>query len=130
MNFLLDTHTLIWSMLSPGKLSIKVKNNIKQYSSGVSVISLWEIALKYTIGKLDLQGVKPDELLTYTIKTGFEVLDLQAEIAATFYQLPKIQNKDPFDQLLAWQAIKGNFILLSKDKGFDDYQSAGLNRIW
>src|SRR3989339_395130 len=125
MNYLLDTHTLIWALVSPEKLSLKVKKIILDNTSWISVVSFWEISLKYTIGKLNLQNVKPDEIRESSIKTGFTVLDLDSETAATFYKLPRIKNKDPFDLMLAWQAISGNFTLLSKDKGFDIYRLSG-----
>ncbi|KKS97799.1 MAG: twitching motility protein PilT [Candidatus Gottesmanbacteria bacterium GW2011_GWA2_43_14] len=130
MNYLLDTHTLIWALVSPEKLSLKVKKIILDNTSWISVVSFWEISLKYTIGKLNLQNVKPDEIRESSIKTGFTVLDLDSETAATFYKLPRIKNKDPFDLMLAWQAISGNFTLLSKDKGFDIYRLSGLKRVW
>ena len=132
MNCLLDTHTLLWMLVTPLKLSRKVTEILSSGNSikYASVVSLWEISLKYRIGKLKIVGKRPDEIPTALQKLDINILNLDTVIASTFYKIPENINKDPFDLMLAWQTIKGNFILLSKDKGFDDYQSAGLNRIW
>ena len=132
MNCLLDTHTLLWMLVTPLKLSRKVTEILSSGNSikYVSIVSLWEISLKYRIGKLKIVGKRPDEIPTALQKLDINILNLDTVIASTFYKIPENINKDPFDLMLAWQTIKGNFILLSKDKGFDDYQSAGLNRIW
>ncbi|MBI2017916.1 type II toxin-antitoxin system VapC family toxin [Candidatus Daviesbacteria bacterium] len=139
MNYLLDTHAFIWSLISPGKLSLKTKAIIKSKDnvSWVSAITFWEISLKYEIGKLDLKGTKPDELYKYATSAGFEIEDLQAETAATFYKLRRLRNeqssssnKDPFDLMLAWQAITLDYTLVTNDSGFADYKDYGLKTVW
>ena len=130
MNYLLDTHTLLWSLIKPDKLSQQTQNILlnTENSLWVSSVSLWEISLKYSLGKLDLEGVLPEEILEGTKKAGYELLHISPEEASSFYKLPRY-NKDPFDRMLAWQAINKNFILLSRDKSFDDYQEQGLKRV-
>src|SRR3989338_6388185 len=132
MSCLLDTHTLLWMLVTPLKLSQKVTEILSSGNSikYVSIVSLWEISLKYRIGKLKIVGKRPDEIPTALQKLDINILNLDTVIASTFYKIPENINRDPFDLMLAWQAIKGNFILLSKDKGFDDYRTHGLNRIW
>ena len=132
MNYLLDTHAFIWSLISPGKLSLKTKAIItsKENVSWVSAITFWEISLKYAIGKLDLKGAKPDELYKYATSAGFEIEDLQVETAATFYKLRRLRNKDPFDLMLAWQAITLDYTLVTNDSGFADYKNYGLKVVW
>lgn len=132
MNYLLDTHAIVWSHVSPGKLSEKVTRTIKAGDGifWVSAISFWEISIKYALGKLDLPKTNPAELYEYSINAGFKTVNLDAKLAANFYKLNKLKNKDPFDRMLAWQAINENMILLSKDKGFDDYEKFGLRRVW
>lgn len=92
----------------------------------VSVISIWEIALKFSLGKLDLKDVLPDLLPTIIKNARFEILDLDVETAASFYKLPRLPNKDPFDRMLVWQAIKEDFHLLTQDKNFTEYKDHGL----
>jgi len=95
----------------------------------VSIISFWEIALKFSLGKIDLTGVLPDSLPTIAKDTGFEILNLKTDTASSFYKLPRIKNKDPFDRMLAWQAICNNYILLTQDKGFFEYKDQDLEII-
>lgn len=132
MNYLLDTHTLIWSIVYPDKLSPQVKKIIKSTdsSSWVSAVTFWEIALKFAIGKLNLKGTTPDELYEYSASAGFVMLDLKSETAVSFYKLTRLKNKDPFDLMLAWQAISGDFVLLTRDPGFNSYSKYGLKTAW
>jgi PIN domain nuclease of toxin-antitoxin system len=131
MKYLLDTHTLLWSLSSPNKLSKKVKDLISQSKneSYVSAISLWEISLKYQLKKLELHGFLPEELPQLVKKSGFTIVNINSEIASTFYKLPRL-HKDPFDRMLIWQAIKEDLVLVSKDKTFSDYEKCGLSVFW
>jgi len=132
MNYLLDTHTLLWVLFSDEKISTLVRRVLLDSGTEVlvSTISIWEISLKYTTGKLKLEERTPDELPNAVENLGFSFLNLDSNMASTFYKLPRLKHRDPFDRMLAWQAINENFTLISKDKGFDDYKSQGLKRIW
>lgn len=132
MNYLLDTHVLLWSLLATKKLSNKVKKVLTDPETikYISVISFWEISLKFALGKISLQGVLPEQLPEVVKKTGFEILSLNPKTAASFYKLRKLKNKDPFDRMLAWQAIKEDCVLLTRDKEFSDYKDDGLNIFW
>ena len=132
MNYLVDTHILLWSLFSPRRVSRKVKGILSESETikFVSVISIWEIAIKFSLGKLDLKGVLPDTLPAIVKSARFEILDLNVETAASFYRLPKIGNKDPFDRMLAWQAISYDYHLLTKDKDLSDYKDYGLEVIY
>src|SRR3989344_5971776 len=128
MNILIDTHILLWSLFSPLKLSrgkrealLDPKNSIY-----VSVISLWEISLKYSIGKLQIRGAKIEKLGKAIEQTGFEILSLSSKEALDFYMLPKHKNKDPFDRMLIWQCISNDYYLMSQDLGIPDYKKHGL----
>ena len=92
----------------------------------VSVITFWEISLKFSLGKLELTGILPDKLPRIAKDTGFDILNLNKEIASSFYKLPRTKNKDSFDRMLAWQAINHDYTLLTKDDSFADYKSYGL----
>ena len=52
------------------------------------------------------------------------------EDVSTYFKLPKIKHKDPFDRLITWQAINNNITLISKDKVVKEYQAFGLNVLW
>jgi len=132
VKYLVDTHIFLWSILSPKKISKSVKDILldSQVSKYVSAITFWEISLKYQLGKIDLKGVLSDQLPEIAKDSGFEILDLNADTAASFYKLPKMPNKDPFDRMLAWQAIDKDFHLLTKDQDLADYKDHGLKIVW
>lgn len=132
MNFLIDTHIFLWAIFEPEKIPKKIKASILNRESTVyiSIITFWEISLKFTLSKIDLKGILPDNLPAIALKDGFEILDLNIGTASSFYKLPKTKNKDPFDRMLAWQAIKENYILITKDKDFASYKSLGLKTAW
>lgn len=132
MRYLLDTHTLLWVLFEDEKLSEKAKVAIKNPDNEiyVSTITYWEISLKYAIGKLELQGVTPEELPKKVKQIKIETLEISDEEASTFYKLSRTGHKDPFDRLIIWQAINRNIILISKDKEVKDYQKVGLKIIW
>ncbi|MDI6734638.1 MAG: type II toxin-antitoxin system VapC family toxin [bacterium] len=132
MKYLLDTHTFLWILFDDNNLSEKVKVIIRDLENEiyVSVISYWEISLKFAVGKLELEGITPDELLIQAEQIGIQTLEISKEDASTFYNLPKMKHKDPFDRLIIWQAINRNIILISKDKEMKDYQKFGLKSLW
>jgi PIN domain nuclease of toxin-antitoxin system len=132
VKYLLDTHAFLWALFNPDKLSKSTIQTIisQENSIAVSVITFWEISLKYSIGKLDLSGVRPDELPGFAYKTGFEILQISSDTAASFYKLPKLGHKDPFDRLLIWQAIQQKMTLISNDKSFAEYSEYGLHLQW
>lgn len=132
MNYLVDTHLFLWSLLSPRKISQKVKIILSEPDTPkyVSSITFWEISLKFSLGKLELEGILPDELPEVSKKAGFEILELDTKVAASFYKLPRIANKDPFDRVLAWQAILNKYCLLTQDPGFAGYKKYGLQLVW
>jgi PIN domain nuclease of toxin-antitoxin system len=132
MKYILDTHVFLWSLFNPDKLSkSSIQTIVSQENSiAVSVITFWEISLKYSIGKLDLSGVKPDELPGFAYKTGFEITQVNPDEVATFYKLPRLGHRDPFDRLLIWQAIQQKRVLISKDNSFGEYKEYGLQMHW
>src|SRR3989344_3397758 len=132
MNYLLDTHILIWSHTSPDKLSKTIKQIVSSPENTiyVSAVSFWEISLKYSLRKLDIKGVRPEDFLEYSLKAGFEITNLQAEIAVSLHNLPETKNKDPFDRMLAWQAINKDYYLITKDAAFTSLTNYGLKIVW
>jgi PIN domain nuclease of toxin-antitoxin system len=129
MAYLLDTHVLLWSLFEPDKLNKKITSTLLDLNCRifVSMVSFWEIAIKYSLGKLELTGdVKPDDLLDSCKQSGFDSLNLEPETLLSYYRLPKTEHKDPFDRLLIWQAIKNDIIIISQDKSFQLYCDHGL----
>lgn len=132
MTYLLDTHTLLWTLFEDEKLSEKAREAISNAENEiyVSVLSYWEISLKYALGKLELEGITPDELPEKAKEIDIETMELSEEDAITFYRLPRLKHKDPFDRLIVWQAIRRDLPLISKDKSMEDYQPFGLVTLW
>ena len=132
MNYLLDTHTFLWGIFDDEKLSVNAKEAMRTLENDiyVSTITYWEIALKYATGKLELEGIVPDELPQQARRIDIQTLTISEEEASTFYKLPKMHHKDPFDRLIIWQAISRSMTLISKDRNMPDYQKFGLQLLW
>lgn len=132
MKILVDSHAFLWAVMAPDKLGAKARSELTSGRNEVflSAISLWEISLKYSLGKLDLKGVFPADLPDAAGNAGFETLPLDPQLAASFHELPKLAHKDPFDRMLIWQCIRGGFTLVSKDKELASYKPLGLELLW
>ena len=129
---LLDTHTLLWAIGNTKQLSKKVIHTIKNPDNEilVSAVSLWEIALKTSIGKLEV-SFEISNIHAYCKKMGFELVSLEPVEALNSVQLPfKIEHKDPFHRMLIFQCIKNNYTLISKDSRLRLYESDGLKCFW
>lgn len=129
MNHLIDTHYLIWSLLYPDKIEARKKKILLDPAiiKNVSKISYWEIALKYSLGKLEVKGIVPEELLAASVEAGYELLDISEEDFATSYKLPPVKDhKDPFDRLLVWQCIRNNLAFVTNDDRIRHYEKYGL----
>lgn len=131
MKLLLDTHTLLWAIGKTEELSEKAMREIKNVDNEVlvSAVSLWEIALKFSIGKLfvdfDIQKIPG-----YCENMGFEMIPLNPAEALNSLLLPQKNHKDPFDRMLIYQCITNNFTLVSKDAKAELYKKDGLKFLW
>jgi PIN domain nuclease of toxin-antitoxin system len=132
MNYLIDTHVFLWSIFDSKKLSPVAYEEMMSMNNNVyvSLITFWEISLKFNLGKLDLVNVLPDDLPSLTLEAGFEILGLKPDDVASFYQLPKYSHKDPFDRLIIWQSIQNKMTLISNDSKFGEYKNLGLKILW
>ncbi|PKL42336.1 MAG: PIN domain nuclease [Candidatus Riflebacteria bacterium HGW-Riflebacteria-1] len=129
MNYLVDTHYLLWSLFSPENIGDKVKGILTKPQSikFVSQITFWEISLKYSLGKLELSGITPSQLLLETEKAGYVIQEMHSEDLASFWQLPVMAgHRDPFDRLLIWQCMRHKLTFVSADKRAKDYCQHGL----
>ena len=128
-NLLIDTHIFLWLAFSPEKLSGTTLRHLqdKRNQVSISVLSFWEIALKYQLGKLSLSGILPNQLLGAAEQMGIGVADITSNEFATFFQLPSVDNhEDPFDRLIIWQCISQSRTLVSYDAHLDSYIELGL----
>jgi PIN domain nuclease of toxin-antitoxin system len=129
VSYLLDTHYVLWALFEPKRIPERViaifdSDEIRKY---VSPITFWEISLKYSIGKLELQGTNPKEVYDNILSSGFEILPLDDGLLVSFFQLPqKEKHKDPFDRMLIWQAINNEMTFITADKKIKEYVIDGL----
>jgi PIN domain nuclease of toxin-antitoxin system len=132
MKLLLDTHAFLWSLFSPEKLGQRARREIisPENEVSVSVVTFWEVSLKYALGKLELSGVAPEELPDFADQMGLEILPIHPAEASSFHRLPRHSHKDPFDRIIIWQAIQRSLTLVSKDRNFTDYRGVGLDVVW
>lgn len=127
MNCIVDTHVLIWSFADPEKLPAGFKNALLDTENTIyySQFSLWEISLKYALGKLEL-GKNTPELFYKEIAGSFYICKrIENNELVSFHRLP-IEHKDPFDRAIIWQAINNDFHLMSVDGKLDVYRKHGL----
>ncbi|MBD2456639.1 type II toxin-antitoxin system VapC family toxin [Nostoc sp. FACHB-87] len=123
MNYLLDTHTLLWWLNNDLKLSREAREIISNPENKifVSAVSAWEISIKKATGKLSA----PDNLAEAISVNCFESLLISIEHGLKAGSLPNYHN-DPFDRMLIAQAMSENLIIISRDAQFSQY---GVNVI-
>ncbi|MBS1788005.1 MAG: type II toxin-antitoxin system VapC family toxin [Acidobacteria bacterium] len=130
MNLLLDTHTFLWfavaslgkSLPEPTRELLEDKSNRIYLSSA----SPWEVAIKVSIGKLQLPQSIRQIVQTEINNNDLILLDIGLAHLDLVERLP-FHHKDPFDRLLIAQAEVEGFTIVGVDAAFDAY---GVNRLW
>ena len=118
--FLVDTHILIWAMDGDTKFPERYRQIVADGSLiYVSIVSLWEIAIKTSIGKLEIQADVAETLRDYNI----EILQMTTSHIEAVRALPH-HHRDPFDRMLIAQAMIENLSLLTVDRHFALYDVA------
>ncbi|MBK9248733.1 MAG: type II toxin-antitoxin system VapC family toxin [Ignavibacteria bacterium] len=133
MNFLLDTHTLLWSIANTRAIPESTLEIISNPINNVFVssVSLWEIAIKQSIGKLVISNIHSKDLVMAVTSQGFTFITLEPEEALESRSLKRYNNhNDPFDRMLIFQALKRNYTLISKDSRMIQYEEIGLKLLW
>ena len=128
MNILLDTHTFLWFVNDDPRLSMPARVLIETEESQpfLSVVSLWEIAIKISLGKLNLKQPYEIFIPQQLALNGIGILNITLEHTAAITTLP-FHHRDPFDRLLVVQSKIEKMNLVSIDSAFDAYQ---VERIW
>jgi PIN domain nuclease of toxin-antitoxin system len=122
MRLLLDTHIVLWWVMADRKLSKALTSLLgsTEHDIAVSVVSIWEIAIKRTLGRID---VDLDELLVAIAADGFTELPLRFAHTLKLELLPR-HHDDPFDRILIAQSIAEGRRLITSDDAILSY--AGL----
>ena len=130
MTCLIDTNILLWFLFAPEKIKKSAREILEREETIVfaSSISLWEISLKFSLGKLQVKEEVMERIIPTIEESGVVVLNPQPQLFASFYKLPRL-HKDPFDRLIVWQAINYNLTLITADKNLAVYQNFGLRII-
>ena len=127
MNILIDTHYLIWSFAETENIKKKIFEKLMDEENSIyySQASLWEMSIKYNLGKLIIKKMSLDELYAEIESSHMICRRFENEELISFYKLP-VEHKDPFDRIMIWQAIKSGFHFLSVDGEVDKYKKYGL----
>jgi len=127
-NILLDTHSFIWWIEDSSRLSTKAKKLVENLENNcfLSLASCWELAIKSSIGKIKLTLSIRDFIPQQLAANDFKQLSISFRHIARVESLD-FHHRDPFDRLIAAQALEEKMILLSVDTIFDHY---GVERIW
>ncbi|MBN8850453.1 MAG: twitching motility protein PilT [Sphingobacteriales bacterium 50-39] len=128
MNYLLDTHYMLWTLAETQKLSKKIRDVVTDTENRIiiSTISFWEVSLKASIGKLKLEGFSPEDLPDACSQMGFDIVSLGTGESSSYHNLLATHHKDPFDRMLIWLALRNDYILISADDHVNKYTSEGL----
>jgi len=127
MDLILDTHTFIWFVNGDKNLTTKAREAIENPSnfSHISIASLWEMAIKISLGKLEIT-YPFEQALTQIYENGFEILPITFEHTLVITELA-FHHRDPFDRLIVAQAMTERMTIISKDEIFDHYE---VTRLW
>ena len=126
---LIDTQAMIWFVEDSPNLSERGLALVDDRDTRrlLSVASVWEMAIKSAIGKLQLKQGTLKEFLRIIVANEVELLPVQVAEAIDVANLPLNDHKDPFDRLIAAQCLRYDYTLVSSDIHFDSY---GVRRVW
>jgi PIN domain nuclease of toxin-antitoxin system len=115
VNVLLDTHVALWAIIDSPRLTKKARELIESPRSTlwVSAASVWEIAIKHSLGRGDMP-VSSQGALRYFRESGYRLLAIEPEHAAAVENLPAL-HADPFDRILVAQALVEPMRLITHD---------------
>lgn len=127
MRLLLDTHTLLWFYGGDDVLPANLSQMIQSPATTcfISITSLWEITIKVSLGKLEL-NTPISELFDFLERNQFWVIPIEFNHLLELQRLPN-HHKDPFDRLIIAQALAENLAVATKDSFFSHY---GLTIQW
>jgi PIN domain nuclease of toxin-antitoxin system len=127
MRYLLDTHAFLWMAEDDARLHANVRALVADLDNEIllSVASVWEMAIKSSLGKLIL-GTTLERLVAGGLDRGIRLLEVACAHAYVVEHLP-FHHRDPFDRLLVAQASHDGLQLVSRDPSFDAYS---VTRVW
>lgn len=124
MRLLLDTQLAIWWLMRARLVPASARELLEHHADRamISRVSLFEMAIKTSVGKLD---VDLPRFVRLAESDGFEWLDLRNEHVLALTELPVFKDhRDPFDRMLVAQCLSEPLILLTSDRKLDRYGTA------
>ncbi len=123
MNLLFDTHNFIWWNGDIGRLSLSARALCEDPANTLflSRVSIWEMQIKFQIGKLTFNQPLPEIIRAQQENNGLKILGIETEHIYALQSLP-LHHRDPFDRLLIAQSNFERMPLLSVDGAFRDYE--------
>jgi PIN domain nuclease of toxin-antitoxin system len=127
MNLILDTHVFLWYLQDDDQLTPPIANILESTENKLylSIASLWEIAIKLGIGKLELE-YSFDDLQDALNQFDIQILPIEFPDTRQYLDLP-LHHRDPFDRILVSQSLRHGFTLVSRDAVLDAYN---IDRLW
>jgi PIN domain nuclease of toxin-antitoxin system len=127
MQYLWDTHTFLWWVAGSSSLSARAREVIEHddHEPYMSMVSLWEISIKTSLGKLDIAG-EYRTVIDDVNENGIQLLPITFPHTLSQHQLP-FHHRDPFDRMIIAQAMVEQMPVISADRQFDPY---AIERIW
>ena len=128
MRLLLDTHAALWWIGDDKRLPASARRTIAKAERVrfLSVASAWELSIKSSLGRLRLPGPVGKFLEEHLPVNRIELLTITFADLTRVESLP-FHHRDPFDRLIAAQALERDLAIVSADRAFDEY---GVKRIW
>lgn len=128
MIYLLDTHAFLWFINDDKALSRTAKVLIEDSQNVIylSIASIWEIAIKVSLGKLEVPSPFNTFINEQLHENSITVLEIKVEHTGRIVELP-LHHRDPFDRLIIAQALNDTLPIIGKDDIFDRY---GVKRHW
>lgn len=127
MKLLLDTHIFLWYITADLRLPILFRDAIRDSQNEVflSVASLWEIIIKYNLGKLPLPQSPEIYIPTERRRHQIKSLSMHENAIKELIKLPNL-HRDPFDRILICQAVANNLIIVTVDSQILNYNISYL----
>ena len=124
MKLLLDTHTVLWMVNGYERLSSSVKELLlnDEHELFISVVSLWEMAIKVSLGKLSELKGGVGVVISKLESMPIEVLPITTGCIKTIESLPFI-HRDPFDRMLVATAVSSDLTILTADSNIPKYSA-------
>jgi PIN domain nuclease of toxin-antitoxin system len=126
MKALLDTHTFLWALGDPDRLSTRAREAIASSERFWSVASIWEALIKVQSGRLPMPRPAVSYLTSKMSANGMSLLPIRVEHVLRVEELP-MHHRDPFDRMLIAQCMEENWPIITSDPVFKKYQ---IRVIW